>query len=156
KIFEKQGIEFQLGARVTGARVEGEEAVVEVEGAEPRRADRVLVAVGRKPYTDGLGHEEAGIAVDDRGRIEVDDRFRTTADGVFAIGDVIRGPMLAHKAEDEGMACAEIIAGKPGHVNYATIPGVVYTAPEIATVGQTEEQLKDADIEYTTGKFPFI
>jgi dihydrolipoamide dehydrogenase len=130
-------------------------APVEGGAAETLEADAVLVAVGRKPYTDGLGLEEAGIARDAAGRIEVDDHFQTNVAGVYAIGDVIRGPMLAHKAEDEGVAVAEIIAGQKSHVNYGAIPGVVYTQPELASVGQTEEQLQEAGIEYTAGSFPF-
>jgi dihydrolipoamide dehydrogenase len=115
----------------------------------------VLVAVGRKPTTEGLGLEAAGVALDERGRVKVDAHFKTTAENVYAIGDVIVGPMLAHKAEEEGIAVAEILAGKGGHVNYETVPGIVYTWPEVATVGKTEEQLKEAGIGYKVGKFPF-
>jgi dihydrolipoamide dehydrogenase len=117
-------------------------------------ADIVLVATGRRPYTDGLGLEEAGV-VTERGRVIIDDHFRTSVPGIYALGDVVRGPMLAHKGEDEGTACAEIIAGQHGHVNYDTIPAVVYTYPEIASVGKTEEELKSAGVNYKTGKFPF-
>ena len=117
--------------------------------------DVVLVAVGRRPNTEGLGLDDLGIALDGQGRIEVNERFETGVPGVYAIGDVIAGPMLAHKAEEEGIAVAEIIAGGSGHVNHATIPGVVYTAPEVATVGQTEEALEDAGVDYTVGRFPF-
>ena len=115
----------------------------------------MLVAIGRRPHTMGLGLDEAGIKLDKKGRIEVDEHFRTSLEGVYAIGDVIRGPMLAHKAEDEGVACAEIIAGQAGHVNYDVIPGVVYTTPEVSSVGKTEEELKQAGVAYTVGKFPF-
>ncbi|MCP3959919.1 MAG: dihydrolipoyl dehydrogenase [bacterium] len=159
KTFKKQGLKFELGARVTGARVEGDSeenkhCIVEVDGKDPIACDRVLLAVGRRPYTDDLGLESVGIELDGRGRIPVDGHFRA-ADGVFAIGDVIAGPMLAHKAEDEGIACVEGIACGYGHVNYEAIPGVVYTHPEIASVGKTEEQLKEAGTEYRKGKFPF-
>jgi dihydrolipoamide dehydrogenase len=156
KIFAKQGLTFQLGARVQGARVEGEECIVDVEGQDSIRCSRILLSVGRVPVTDGLGLESAGIEIDDRGKIAVDDEFRTSAEGIFAIGDVIRGPMLAHKAEEEGVACVEGIVNGHGHVNYAAIPGVVYTHPEIATVGKTEDELKEAGVAYRTGKFPFI
>jgi dihydrolipoamide dehydrogenase len=156
KIFKKQGLKFHLGARVTGAKVEKKECIVEYEGGEPLRCDRVLVAVGRKPVTEGLGLEQAGIKTDDRGRIRVDENFATSAEGVFAVGDVIGGAMLAHKAMEEGVACVEKLVTGYGHVNYEAIPGVVYTRPEIASVGKTEEQLKEADISYRKGKFPFI
>jgi dihydrolipoamide dehydrogenase len=156
KIFEKQGLQFRLGAKVTRARVDGEQCVVEIEGAEPIRCDRVLVAVGRVPNTEGLGLENVGIQLDARGRIPVDDHFATSAPGVYAIGDVIRGPMLAHKAEEEGIACVEQIVKGWGHVDYNTIPGVAYTEPEIASVGKTEEQLKEEKIEYRKGTFPFM
>ena len=119
-------------------------------------ADAVLIAIGRRPYTEGLGLENVGITTDNRGFIQVDDHYRTGAAGIYAIGDVTPGPMLAHKAEDEAVAVAEIIAGKPGHVNYDTIPGVVYTDPEVASVGKTEEQLKEAGVDYKVGKFPFM
>jgi dihydrolipoamide dehydrogenase len=115
----------------------------------------VLVSVGRRPYTEGLGLEEAGVATDKRGFIEIDDNFATSVPGIYAIGDCVRGPMLAHKAEDEGMVCAEIVAGQSGHINYDAIPGIVYTWPEVASVGKTEEQLKEAGVEYRSGKFPF-
>ena len=118
-------------------------------------ADVVLVAIGRRPFTEGLGLDEAGIKRDERGRILVDDHYQTAVEGIYAIGDVIAGPMLAHKAEDEGVAVAEILAGQAGHVNYGVIPNVVYTTPEIASVGKTEEELKEAGIEYRIGKFPF-
>ena len=155
QLFKKQGLKFRLGARVSAARVEGESCVVEVDGAEPIICDRVLVAVGRKPYTENLGLDTVGIEVDERGRIPVAAHFETSADGVYAIGDVIAGPMLAHKAEDEGVACAEHIATGICHVNYDAIPGIAYTHPEIASVGKTEEELKQAGIAYRKGKFPF-
>ncbi len=151
KIFRKQGLDFRLGCRVTAARFDGSQCEVQIDGAEPIHCERVLVAVGRTPNTEGLGLDSAGITLDERGRIPVDDHFRTSAAGVYAIGDVIRGPMLAHKAEEEGVACAELIAGRAGHVNYDAIPGVVYTHPEIATVGKTEDELKAAGVAYRKG-----
>lgn len=156
KSLKKQGLDFQLGVRVTGAKRQGEGCVVEAEGREPTLCDRVLVAVGRKPYTENLGLENVGLKTDKRGRVEVDPHYQTAAPGVYAIGDVIAGPMLAHKAEDEGVAVTEFIATGYGHVNYDAIPGVVYTHPEVAAVGKTEEELKEAGIEYKTGKFPFL
>jgi dihydrolipoamide dehydrogenase len=156
KLFEKQGLEFRLGRKVTGARVEDQECVVVAEGDEPLRADRVLLAVGRIPNTDQLGLEKAGIKTDPRGRISIDAHFATSAPGFYAIGDVIAGPMLAHKAEEEGVACVEAIVTGHGHVNYDTIPGIAYTHPEIATVGKTEEQLKESNTPYKKGAFPFI
>jgi dihydrolipoamide dehydrogenase len=155
KLFEKQGLEFRLGAKVTAAKAKKNGCVVECEGAKPIECDRVLVSVGRRPNTDGLGLEAAGIELDDKGRIPVSDDFSTSADGVYAIGDVIRGPMLAHKAEDEGVACVEGIVTGYGHVNYDAIPAVVYTQPEIASVGKTEDELKSAGVEYRKGEFPF-
>ncbi len=155
KLFRKQGLEFQLEARVTSARRDGDGCVVEADGLDPIACDRVLVAVGRRPYTEGLGLETVGIELDDRGRVPVDEHFRSAAAGVYAIGDVIVGPMLAHKAEEEGIACVEHIVTGYGHVNYDAIPGVVYTHPEIASVGKTEEQLKEAGVAYRKGKFPF-
>ena len=155
-LFKKQGMKIELGVRVVGARVEGDACVVEVDGKDAIGCDRVLVAVGRKPNTDGLGLEEAGIEVDARGRIPVDEHFATAASGVFAIGDVIRGPMLAHKASDEGIACVERLATGWGHVNYDAIPAIVYTEPEVASVGRTEEELKEAGVAYRSGSFPFI
>ncbi|MCJ8239980.1 dihydrolipoyl dehydrogenase [Peteryoungia algae] len=160
RILAKQGIEFNLGAKVTGVEKSGEGAKVTfepVKGGETRtlEADVVLVATGRKPYTAGLGLEEAGVALDNRGRVEIDGHYRTNVAGIYAIGDVVKGPMLAHKAEDEGVALAEILAGQHGHVNYDVIPGVVYTQPEVASVGKTEEELKGAGVSYKVGKFPF-
>ncbi len=162
RILAKQGFEFRLGQKVTGVVDAGyaglSVTVVPATGdgtGETLQADAVLVAVGRKPYTDGLGLDEIGIERDSKGRIAVNEHFETSVAGVFAIGDVIAGPMLAHKAEDEGVAVAEIIAGQAGHVNYDVIPGVVYTAPEVASVGKTEDELKAAGIAYTAGKFPF-
>jgi dihydrolipoamide dehydrogenase len=155
KIFEKQGLKFQLGTRVTGARVEKGRCRIASAGRDPIDCDKVLVAVGRNPNTDGLGLDAAGIELDERGRIPVDERFETPVAGIHAIGDVIRGPMLAHKAEDEGIACVESIVTGHGHVNYDAIPGVVYTQPELASVGKTEEQLQEAGTEYKKGAFPF-
>lgn len=155
KVFEKQGIEFRLGARVQQASANGETCVVQYEGAEPLECDRVLLAIGRVPNTDSIRLDTVGVELDPRGEIPVGDSFETSAPGVYAIGDCIRGPKLAHKASHEGMACVEGIAGKHGHVNYDAIPGVVYTHPELATVGQSEEQLKEAGREYRKGMFPF-
>lgn len=160
RLLEKQGIAFKLGAKVTGVEKAGKGAKVTFEpvkggAAETLEADAVLIATGRRPYTDGLGLQEAGVNVDDRGRVAIDDHWRTNVEGIYAIGDVVQGPMLAHKAEDEGIAVAEIIAGQAGHVNFDVIPSVVYTQPEVASVGKTEEELKAAGIEYKVGKFPF-
>lgn len=160
RLLSKQGFTFKLGAKVTAVERSGNGASVTFEpakggDAETLEADVVLVATGRKPFTDGLGLEEAGVEVDERGRIKTDGQLRTNVAGVYAIGDVITGPMLAHKAEDEGVAVAEIIAGQAGHVNYNVIPGVVYTSPEVASVGKTEEELKKDNVEYNVGKFPF-
>ncbi len=160
RILAKQGMEFNLGAKVTGVVKSGEGAKVTfepVKGGEAQTldADVVLVATGRKPYTAGLGLEESGVALDNRGRVEIDGHYRTNVAGIYAIGDVVKGPMLAHKAEDEGVALAEILAGQHGHVNYEVIPGVVYTQPEVASVGKTEEELKAAGVSYKVGKFPF-
>ena len=156
KLFKKQGLEFKLGARVTSAKAQGDKAVVEIEGQEPLEADRVLVAVGRKPNTDGLNVEAIGLELGKRGFVPVDEHFKTKVSGVYAIGDVIGGAMLAHKAEEEGIACVEGIATGVGHVNYGAIPGVAYTEPEIASVGKTEEQLKEEGVEYKKGTFPFV
>lgn len=155
KIFEKQGFEFRLGRKVTGAHAEGEQCTVEAEGDEPIQCDRVLVSVGRLPNTDGLGAEAAGIKMDKKGRILVDEKFTTNVPGIYAIGDVIPGPMLAHKAEEDGVACVEGIVNGHGHVDYDLVPGVCYTHPEIASVGKTEEQLKEAGVPYKKGSFPF-
>ena len=155
KLLEKQGLEFRLGSRVTQVRTEKGGCVVECEGTEPITCDRVLVAIGRVPNTDHLGLESVGIELHKKGTIPVNDHFATSAEGVYAIGDVIAGPMLAHKAEEEGLACVEYLATGFGHVNYQAIPGVVYTQPEIASVGKTEEQLKEIGTEYRKGIFPF-
>jgi dihydrolipoamide dehydrogenase len=160
RILEKQGFAFKLGAKVTGVDSSGKTLIAQIEPAaggksETLEADVVLVAIGRVPYTEGLGLKEAGIALDDRGRVLIDAHFATSVKGVYAIGDVVAGPMLAHKAEDEGVAVAEILAGQAGHVNYDVIPGVVYTTPEVSAVGKTEEELKQAGAAYTVGKFPF-
>ena len=155
KILEKQGMEFHLGQKVTLARAEGGKGVVETESGLRLEGDRVLVAVGRKPYFEGLGLEALGVKTD-RGRILVDEHFATNVPGIYAIGDCIPGAMLAHKAEDEGVAVAEYLATGYGHVNYGTIPGIVYTHPEIASVGQTEEQLKQNNVPYRKGSFPFL
>jgi dihydrolipoamide dehydrogenase len=155
KIFEKQGLEFRLGSKVLAANVQGEQCVVEVEGQEPLTCDRVLVAVGRVPNTEHLGLESVRIELHKKGYIPVNERFATSAEGIYAIGDVIAGPMLAHKAEEEGVACVENLAGGHGHVNYDAIAAVVYTQPEIAAVGKTEEQLKEAGLDYRKGLFPF-
>jgi dihydrolipoyl dehydrogenase len=155
KIFEKQGLEFRLGAKVTGARVLNGRCVVECEGSEPITCDRVLVAVGRIPNTDKLGLERVRIELHKKGFIPVNEHFATSAEGIYAIGDVITGPMLAHKAQEEGIACVEHIVTGYGHVNYDTIAGVVYTQPEIASVGKTEEQLKEIGTEFRKGVFPF-
>ncbi|MCB9383831.1 MAG: dihydrolipoyl dehydrogenase [Bryobacterales bacterium] len=156
KIFEKQGLKFHLGAKVTGVKPLKTKAKVEIEGQDTIDCDRVLVAVGRKPNTEGLGLEAVGIQTDKRGCIPVNDHFETSVPGLYAIGDVIRGPMLAHKAEEEGVACVERIATGYGHVNYDAIPGVCYTHPEIASVGKTEEQLQADGTPYRKGKFPFM
>ena len=161
RVLGKQGFTFKLGAKVTGIASGKSGAKVSIEPAaggsgEVIEADKVLVAVGRVAYTEGLGLKEAGVAVDERGRVLVDDHFATNVPGIHAIGDVIRGPMLAHKAEDEGIALAEILAGQAGHVNYGIIPGVVYTFPEVAAVGRTEEELKADGVAYKAGKFPFL
>ncbi|KQU73190.1 dihydrolipoamide dehydrogenase [Aminobacter sp. DSM 101952] len=160
RMLAKQGFEFKLGSKVTGVAKAKKGATVTFEpvkggAAETIEADVVLVATGRKPYTEGLGLKEAGVEMDERGRVKTDGHLRTNVAGIYAIGDVVAGPMLAHKAEDEGVAVAEIIAGQAGHVNYDVIPGVVYTSPEVASVGKTEEELKKAGIAYKAGKFPF-
>jgi len=160
RMLAKQGIAFKLGSKVTGVAKGKKGASVTFEpvkggDAETIEADVVLVATGRSPYTEGLGLKEAGVEMDERGRVRTDGHLRTNVPGIYAIGDVVAGPMLAHKAEDEGVAVAEIIAGQAGHVNYDVIPSVVYTSPEVASVGKTEEELKKAGIDYKVGKFPF-
>ena len=160
RILSKQGMVFRTGYKVIGATTDGDGLKVTIEPAaggptDILLADVVLVAIGRVPCTEGLGLDSVGIALDKRGRIAVDGGFKTNVDGIYAIGDVIAGPMLAHKAEDEGIAVAELLAGQAGHVNYDVIPSVVYTYPEIASVGRTEEDLKSAGIAYNMGKFPF-
>ncbi|HZW45956.1 MAG TPA: dihydrolipoyl dehydrogenase, partial [Microvirga sp.] len=160
RILGKQGMQFKLGAKVTKVETTGKGATLTVEpaaggNAETLEAGVVLVAIGRVAYTEGLGLDEVGVQRDNRGRVLTDNHFATNVPGIYAIGDVIAGPMLAHKAEDEGMAVAEILAGKAGHVNYDVIPGVVYTYPEVATVGKTEEELKAQGVAYNVGKFPF-
>ncbi len=160
KILKKQGMDFKLGMKVTEAKSSKSGVTLKVEpakggAAESIEADIVLVAVGRKPYTAKLGLDKAGVTLDERGRVKTDDHFQTNVKGIYAIGDVIAGPMLAHKAEDEGVMLAELLAGQKGHIDYDCIPGVVYTWPEVAAVGKTEEQLKTAGTEYKVGKFPF-
>src|SRR5579863_4662349 len=160
RIQQRQGIAFKLSSKVTGVDTSGKMLKVKVEpvdggGAETIEADVVLVAIGRVPYTEGLGLEEAGVKKDNRGRVVVDPHYATSVAGIYAIGDAITGPMLAHKAEEEGVAVAEILGGQAGHVNYDVIPNEVYTVPEIASVGKTEEELKTAGIAYNAGKFPF-
>ena len=161
RILEKQGFEFKLGAKVTAAKANAKGVSVSVEdakGGNPHSidADVVLVSIGRKPYTDGLGLEKVGVKINPRGFIEVDAHFQTSVKGIYAIGDVIPGPMLAHKAEEDGIAAVETMAGQKGHVDYNLVPGVVYTWPEVANVGKTEEELKAAGVAYKAGKFPFL
>ena len=161
RLLEKQGFTFKLGHKVTGAVAGPSGVSLTVEPAaggtaESLASDVVLVAIGRTPYTEGLGAKEAGVALDERGRVVIDDHFATSVKGIYAIGDVVRGPMLAHKAEDEGIAVAEILAGQAGHVNYDIIPGVVYTSPEVSSVGKTEDELKVAGVNYKVGKFLFL
>ena len=159
RMLKKQGFDFKLSSKVTAVKKSGKGAKVTFEPvkggeAETLDADVVLVSTGRRPFTDHLGLEALGVEME-RGKVRTDGRWRTNVDGVYAIGDVTDGPMLAHKAEDEGVAVAETIAGQHGHVNYRVIPGVVYTQPEVASVGATEEELKAAGINYVAGKFPF-
>ncbi len=161
KIFKKQGLNFKLSTKVTSAKAGKSGVNLTLEAAaggdeEKMKADIVLVAVGRKAYTDSLGLDTVGVETDERGRVKTDAHFKTNVDGIYAIGDVIAGPMLAHKAEDEGVVLAEMLDGQSGHIDYNLIPGVVYTWPEVANVGQTEEQLKEAGIAYKAGKFPFM
>jgi dihydrolipoamide dehydrogenase len=159
-VLTKQGFAFRLGTKVVAAKRGADGVTLSLEPAQggPReelKADVVLVAIGRRPYTDGLGLEAAGVAIDNKGRIKVDGDFATNVKGIYAIGDVIAGAMLAHKASEEGVVLAEMLAGQRGHVNYEAIPAVIYTWPEVASVGRTEEELKSAGIAYKTGKFPF-
>lgn len=159
KIFTKQGMEFLLDVKVTGATVDGDKVTVTYEEkgeSKTIEGDRVLLSVGRRPYTDGLGLSNIGLETDKRGVIHVDKNFETSVPGVFALGDVIPGPMLAHKAEEEGVVCVERMNGIGAHINYDAIPDVVYTEPEIASVGKTEDQLKEAGIAYKKGKYPFM
>jgi dihydrolipoamide dehydrogenase len=161
RMLQKQGVEFKLSSKVAGIDKQDDGSLkVRIEPAkggdmELLDADVALVAIGRKPFTEGLGLDIVGVALDERGRVRVDAHFKTSVDGIYAIGDVIAGPMLAHKAEDEGIAVAEILSGQAGHVNYAAIPAVVYTNPEIASVGKTEDELKAEGVNYKIGKFPF-
>ena len=160
RILSKQGMTFKLSTKVTSAKSDNGKVTLTLEPAaggagETLEADAVLLAVGRRAYTADLDLEAAGVKLDERGRVITDDHFRTTAPNIYAIGDVRAGPMLAHKAEDEGSVLAEILAGQSGHIDYDLIPGVVYTWPEVASIGKTEEQLKQAGIEYKVGKFPF-
>lgn len=160
KILTKQGMQFRLGTKVTSAKNEGAQVTLSLEPAaggtvEKMQAEIVLLSIGRRPFTEGLGLEKAGVQLDERKRITVDHHFQTNVKGIYAIGDVITGAMLAHKAEEEGVVCVEMMAGQSGHINYDAIPGVVYTWPEAASVGKTEEQLKKDGIQYKAGKFPF-
>jgi dihydrolipoamide dehydrogenase len=160
RLLQKQGIAFKLSSKVTAIDSSGPKLQASVEPAaggtaETIEADVALIAIGRVPYTEGLGLDAVGVKLDNRGRIAVDAHFATSVPGIYAIGDVIAGPMLAHKAEDEGVATAEIIAGRAGHVNYDVIPNVIYTFPEVASIGKSEEELKAAGVAYHTGKFPF-
>ena len=160
RVLTKQGMTFRLSTKVTGAKASKTGVTLTLEAAaggkaETLEADVVLVAIGRRPYSEGLGLDTASVALDTKGRVQTDAHWRTNVPGIYAIGDVIAGPMLAHKAEEEGVAVAETIAGQAGHVNYDTVPGIVYTWPEVATVGKSEEDLKTAGTEYKAGKFPF-
>jgi dihydrolipoamide dehydrogenase len=160
KILKKQGMEFLLATKVTGAEVKGKTVTVNYEavadGAKGKiEGDKVLVSVGRKPFAVGLGLDKVGVKLNERGQIAITNHFETSVPGIYAIGDVVPGAMLAHKAEEEGVAIAELLAGKPGHVNYKTVPSVIYTWPEVASVGLTEEELKAKSIEYNSGSFPF-
>ena len=161
RILEKQGLKFMLSTKVTGGTLTGSGAQLTVEPAaggakQTIDTDVVLVATGRRPFTEGLGLEKVGLQTDKFGKLAVNESFQTSVGGVYAIGDVVDGPMLAHKAEEEGIACVENILGEHGHVNYGVIPGVVYTHPEIATVGKTEDQLKTEGVDYSKGVFPFL
>ena len=161
KILSKQGIKFKMGSKVESVKDKGENVLISYTNVksskkETLEVDKVLVSVGRKPYTEGLNLSKVGVKKDTKGRIEVNNKLQTSVDNIYAIGDVIKGPMLAHKAEEEGIAVAEILAGQAGHVNYDVIPGVIYTSPEVATVGKTEEELKKQNKSYKIGKFPFL
>ena len=161
KILTKQGIKFQLNSKVISIENLGSNVKVEYQDNETKTkkniiADKTLISVGRKPYTEGLNLNKVGVSKDDSGRIKVNKKFQTNVKNIYAIGDVIQGPMLAHKAEEEGIAVAELLAGQSGHVNYDVIPGVIYTSPEVAYVGKTEEQLKKEGVNYKVGKFPFL
>ena len=161
KILIKQGIKFKMGSKVNSVKNIGEKVSInytDIKNSkdETLEVDKVLVSVGRKPYTEGLNLTKVGIKKDNKGRIEVNEKLQTSVKNIYAIGDVIKGPMLAHKAEEEGIAVAEILAGQAGHVNYDVIPGVIYTSPEVASVGKTEEQLKEENKNYKVGKFPFL
>ena len=161
KILTKQGIKFKMGSKVNTVNSKGDFVTIsytDIKNSKEEKieVDKVLVAVGRKPYTEGLNLSKIGVKLDNKGRIEINNKLQTSVENIYAIGDVIKGPMLAHKAEDEGVAVAEILAGQSGHVNYDVIPGVVYTSPEVATVGKTEEQLKSENQSYKVGKFPFL
>ena len=161
KILNKQGIKFKLNSKVNSVKNKNDSVLVEFTDNKDKKnqtieADKVLVSVGRKPYTEGLNLSKIGVMKDEKGRIKVNEKLQTSISNIYAIGDVIKGPMLAHKAEDEGIAVAEILAGQAGHVNYDVIPGVIYTSPEVATVGKTEEQLKSENKSYKVGKFPFL
>ena len=161
KILSKQGIKFKMGSKVESVEDKGKSVLISYTNVKDSKkevleVDKVLVSVGRRPYTEGLNLSKAGIKKDSKGRIEVNNKLQTSVSNIYAIGDVIKGPMLAHKAEEEGIAVAEILAGQAGHVNYDVIPGVIYTSPEVATVGKTEEQLKEEKKSYKTGKFPFL
>ena len=164
RILKKQGMDFKMATKVTGAKaaaggvtltMEPRDGLAKGAKAETMKADVVLVAIGRRPFTEGLGLDKVGVEMTDRGFIPVDEDFQTNVEGIYAIGDVIGGAMLAHKAEDEGMVCAEIMAGQTGHIDYGSIPGIVYTHPEVAAAGKTEEQLKHDGVAYNVGKFPF-
>ena len=160
RTLKKQGIEFKLSTKVTGAKTAKAGVTLTTEPVaggkkETMKAEIVLAAIGRLPFTNGLGLDKAGVEMDDKGFVKVDEDFQTNVEGIFAIGDVIGGAMLAHKAEDEGVVCVEVMAGQSGHIDYDSIPGIVYTWPEVASVGKTEEQLKDAGVKYNVGKFPF-
>jgi dihydrolipoamide dehydrogenase len=160
RVLKKQGLAFKLSTKVTAAKTKKSGVELSIEPAQGGKAEKlvadvVLVSIGRRPYTDGLGLAEVGLKTENQGRISVNERFETAVAGIYAIGDVIAGPMLAHKAEEDGIACVETMAGQAGHVDYGKVPSVVYTAPEVAAVGRTEEQLKEAGVAYKAGKFPF-